>query len=259
MKKRASIKDKLISWSALLTLLILWQILSLSGMLPGYLVPSPIQVLKALVSDAPLLLRHSGITLLEALLGLGLGVVLGFFLAVLMDGFAPVKSAMYPLVVISQTVPTVAIAPLLVLWFGYGILPKVLLIILTTFFPIAIGLLSGFADHDADGVNLLRSMGASPLEIFWHIKLPSALHPFFASLRIAASYSIVGAVIAEWLGGFSGLGVYMTRVRKAYSYDKMFAVIFVISLLSLLLMAAVNALHRKLTPWDFKDSDPKSV
>ena len=143
-----------------------------------------------------------------------------------------------------------AIAPLLVLWFGYEMMPKVILIVIVTFFPITIGLLEGFRSADKDMMNLLRSMGAGRLQIFRYIKMPGAMSRFFASLRISASYSVVGAVISEWLGGFSGLGVYMTRVKKAFAFDKMFAVIFLISIISLILMKLVDILQKKSMPWE---------
>lgn len=250
MKKFQSITSKIYSLSALGGLLILWQLVSMAGLVPSFMLPSPLGVVRAFIRDFDLLMMHSRVTLFEAFLGLTFGTILGFLIALVMDWFDLVKRALYPLIVVTQTVPTVAIAPLLVLWFGYGILPKVVLIILTTFFPIAVGLFDGFQSADPDAVNLMRSMGANRLEIFWHIKLQGSVNSFFAALKISASYSIVGAVISEWLGGFTGLGVYMTRVIKSYSYDKMFAVIFLISIISLLLMLLVNFLHRKLTPWD---------
>ena len=110
--------------------------------------------------------------------------------------------------------------------------------------------MNGFKSVDQDSVHLLQAMGAGRLQIFKHIKLPSAISQFFAGLRISASYAIVGAVISEWLGGFSGLGVYMTRVKKAFSFDKMFAVIFLISSISLLLMKGVDLLQKKCMPWE---------
>jgi ABC-type nitrate/sulfonate/bicarbonate transport system permease component len=148
----------------------------------------------------------------------------------------------------------VAIAPLLVLWFGYGMTPKIILIVLSTFFPIAVGLLEGFRSADPDAIGLLRSMGANRWQIFRHIKFPSALPQFFSGLRIAAAYGVVGAVISEWLGGFGGLGVYMTRVKKAYAFDKMFAVIFLISGISLALMTLVDYAERKCMPYRHLDN-----
>jgi len=214
------------------------------------MLPSPIQVLQAFVDEFPMLMEHSFVTLTEAFLGLGLGIVLGFIMAVFMDQFEPIYKAFYPLIVLTQTIPTVAIAPLLVLWFGYEMTPKVILIVITTFFPIAVGLLNGFRSTDSDSINLLRAMGAGRWQIFRYIKLPGAMSQFFAGLRISASYAVVGAVISEWLGGFSGLGVYMTRVKQAFAFDKMFAVIFLISIISLLLMKGVDYLQKICMPWE---------
>ena len=128
--------------------------------------------------------------------------------------------------------------------------PKVILIMITTFFPIAVGLFNGFQSADTDSMNLLLAMGAGRWQIFYHIKYPSALSQFFAGIRIATSYAVVGAVISEWLGGFSGLGVYMTRVKQAFAFDKMFAVIFLISMISLLLMKGVDFLQKISMPWE---------
>lgn len=196
---------------------------------------------------------HSLTTLSEAFIGLGLGVFLGFFMALIMDRFEILYQAFYPLVILTQTVPTVAIAPLLVLWFGYEMAPKIILIVITTFFPITIGLLTGFRSADPDAISLLRAMGAGQGQIFFYIKLPGALGQFFSGLRISASYAVVGAVISEWLGGFGGLGVYMTRVKKAFSFDKMFAVIFLVSAISLLLMNGVELLQKFCMPWNRRE------
>lgn len=117
---------------------------------------------------------------------------------------------------LTQTIPTVAIAPLLVLWFGYDMAPKVVPIVVTTFFPIAVGLLGGFRSVDPDQIDLMRSMGASRLQIMRHVKLPAAMPQFFSGLKISAANAVVGAVFAEWLGGFSGLGVYMTQKKGFY-------------------------------------------
>lgn len=249
-KKLQSITSKLWAATALFAILLVWQIVSMAGLVPNFMLPSPLQVLKAFGSEFPLLMDNSGVTLLEAAAGLLCGVAFGFIMAVLMDRFEKLYKAFYPLIVITQTVPTVAIAPLLVLWFGYEMLPKVILIVIVTFFPITIGLLEGFRSADKDMMNLLKSMGAGNFQIFRYIKMPGAMGRFFASLRISASYSVVGAVISEWLGGFSGLGVYMIRVKKAFAFDKMFAVIFLISIISLLLMKLVDILQKKCMPWE---------
>ena len=250
MKKFQNITDKIAPSIIIAALLMIWQILSMVNIIPKFMLPSPFEVVKAFVYDFPLLMEHTKITLLEAFLGLGLGIILGFAVAVVMDRFEYAFKMIYPVLVITQTIPTVAIAPLLVLWLGYGILPKITLIVMTSFFPITIGLLDGFRSADKDMLNLLKTMGATPFQNFVHVKLPGSLGYFFAGLRISVSYSIIGAVVAEWLGGFSGLGVYMTRVRKSYSFDKMFAVIFLISAISLLLMYLVKKIQKWCMVWE---------
>lgn len=253
MKKRLqSITSRINTIAAILVILIIWQAVSSLGIVPGYMLPSPVAVFQAFVQEFPLLMENSRVTLLEAMIGLLCGVAFGFVMAVLMDRFESLYKAFYPLVVLTQTIPTVAIAPLLVLWFGYEMMPKIILIVIATFFPITVGVLDGFRSADQDTMNLLRSMGATKLQIFRYVKLPGAMGQFFSSLRISAAYSVVGAVISEWLGGFSGLGVYMTRVKKAFAFDKMFAVIFLISLISLLLMKLVDYLQKKCMPWEDK-------
>ena len=249
-KKFPNIKNNIWSCSAVVLVLIVWQIICSIGLVESFMLPSPIQVVQAFISEFSMLMEHSVITLAEAFLGLALGILLGFVMAVLMDQFDPLYKACYPLIVLTQTIPTVAIAPLLVLWFGYEMTPKVILIVITTFFPITIGLLNGFRSVDPDSISLLRAMGAGRWQIFSHIKLPGAMSQFFSSLRISASYAVVGAVISEWLGGFGGLGVYMTRVKKAFAFDKMFAVIFLISIISLLLMKGVDLMQKKCMPWE---------
>lgn len=253
IKKLRNTTSKILPAAAILILLAVWQTVSGAGIVSKFLLPSPLDVLNALVSDFPLLLANAKVTVIEALTGLLMGVVIGFFMAVLMDHFDKLYKAFYPLIVLTQTIPTIAIAPLLVLWFGYEMLPKVILIVIVTFFPITVSLLDGFRSADQDTISLMRSMGANSLQIFRYVKFPGSLSQFFASLRISVSYAVVGAVISEWLGGFEGLGVYMIRVKKGFSFDKMFAVIFIISAISLLLMWAVNLMQKKCMPWEEKN------
>ena len=239
----------LIPAAAVAAVLVVWQLACSLGLVPTFLLPSPVAVVQALVKDLPLIVQHSATTLVEAAVGLALGVIIGFAIAVAMDRFEVVYLALEPLMTISQTIPTIAIAPLLVLWFGYGLAPKVILIVLTTFFPVTVSLVSGFRSVDPDVLDLMCTMRASRWQVFWYAKLPAAADQFFSGLKISATYAIVGAVIAEWLGGFSGLGVYMTRVRKSFSYDRMFASIIVISALSLGLMRLVDLIEYLALPW----------
>ncbi len=250
MKRRSeNITNKLPAAVALALIILLWELLCVSGAVPTYMLPSPVAVVKAFVNDFPNLMFHAWTTLQEAAWGLLIGIGLAFVMASVMDRFIILNRAFYPLMIITQTIPTIAIAPLLVLWMGFGMAPKITLVVITTFFPIAVGLLDGYSSVDMDAIDLMRAMGASRMQIFMHVKFPAALPHFFSGLRVSASYAVVGAVISEWLGGFEGLGVYMTRVKKAYAFDKMFAVIILIVIISLLLMALVNVLRDISMPW----------
>lgn len=243
MKKLTNLINKNISLIVFIILLAIWEILGKLNMLPRFILPTPSKIFFAFINDINELLKNSAITLMEAFIGIGVGIILAFILAIIMDMCDFIRRALYPILIVTQTIPTIAIAPILVLWLGYGILPKIVLVVITTLFPIIIGILNGFANCDKDSINLLRLMNASKLQILYHIKLPQSLGYFFAGLRISISYAIISAVVAEWLGGFEGLGVYMIRVKKAFSYDKMFAVIIFVSIISLILMKLVGLLE----------------
>lgn len=250
MKGRSeSIRRKLMPAVTFALIVLLWWALSATGVIPAYMLPSPADVVSAFIRDFPNLMSHAAVTFQEAIYGLLIGTILAFGLACAMDRFLVLEQSVLPLLVVTQTIPTIAIAPLLVLWMGFDMAPKIMLVVITTFFPIAVGLLEGFKSADPDAVALLRSMNASRWQVFRHVKIPAALPFFFSGLKISASYAVVGAVISEWLGGFEGLGVYMTRVRKAYAFDKMFAVILLVVMVSLLLMWIVNILKRLSMPW----------
>lgn len=256
-RKYQNITSKTAPIVSILAVLLLWFTLCEGEIVPAYMLPSPVDVGKAFVNDFPILMQHAAVTLQEAIYGLLLGIVFAFVIATLMDRFPFLYKAIYPLLVISQTIPTIAIAPLLVLWMGFSMAPKITLVVVTTFFPITVSLLDGYRSVDADAVSLMRSMGAKRIQIFRYIKLPGALTQFFSGLKVSASYAVVGAVISEWLGGFEGLGVYMTRVKKAYAFDKMFSVIIFISVISLLLMLLISVIKRLCTPWE-KVKDERS-
>lgn len=251
-KKLQSITNKTAPLSAIIVILLLWFLACDMEFVPAYMLPSPIDVVKAFADNFSIMMKQAAVTLQETLYGLLIGIAIAFVIASLMDRFTIINKALYPVLVVTQTIPTIAIAPLLVLWMGFGMAPKITLVVITTFFPIAIGLLNGFQSVDEDAINLMRSMGARRLQIFRIIKLPNATASFFSGLRISAAYAVVGAVVSEWLGGFEGLGVYMTRVKKAYAFDKMFAVIVFISAISLVLMGIVVLLEKISMPWVHK-------
>jgi len=229
--------------------LIVWQLLNVSRIVPPYMLPGPFQVVTAFAVDFQLLMRHLLYTLMEALVGLAIAVAAAFAIAIIMDANRFIKQSVTPILLLTQTMPVIAVAPLLILWMGYGIAPKITLVFLTCFFPVTIGLLGAFASADNDALRMLQSMGAKKWQLYFYIKIPQGLPAFFSGLKIAGSYSIIGAVVAEWLGGDAGLGVYMIRVRRSYSFDKMFAVIILVSALSLLLIKLVSLIEKAAMPY----------
>ena len=248
--KNNQLKYRVAPFVFIFLILVIWQLLSVSGIIPGFMLPSPVKVVKAFCKDFPLLMYHLEITLVEAFTGIFVSILFAFVFAIVMDRFTFINRAVYPVLIVSQTIPTIAIAPLLILWFGYGMSSKVILIVLTCFFPVTVSLLTGFASVDKDMIRLMESMGATRNQIMKYAKLPSSVKSLFSGLRISISYSIIGAVISEWLGGMRGLGVYMTRVKKSYSYDKLFAVIFLISALSLTLIKLISLLEKRICKYE---------
>ncbi|MDD2229028.1 MAG: ABC transporter permease [Candidatus Cloacimonetes bacterium] len=236
-------------------LLFLWQYISKSGTIAFWIVPSPMAVLRVFINSPLLIWHHLKPTMLAATTGLLLSIILGSITAIAMNSSRFIKQIIYPYMVVSQTVPIIAIAPLLIIWFGYGISSKIFAVLLMCFFPIALGLYDGFRSVSVEQIRLLTSMGASPGKIFLLLKIPSALPNFFTGLKLAATYSVMGAVIGEWLGGSSGLGIYMTRATKAYQTAHVFAAIVVIVLLSMLLFGIVALLDRLLLKWKYQHED----
>lgn len=250
--KWQNIKHFLASSSVIIGLVILWEIAGYYQWLPKFIIPAPSKIVLAIMKDYRNLWENSRVTLIQAFIGLGIGISLAFVLAIVMDMFNWVNRALYPLLIISQTIPTVALAPILVLALGYDMAPKIVLVVLTTLFPIIVSILNGFAQCDQDAIRLLKLMGANRWQLLSHIKLPSCMPYFFGGLKVSVSYAFISSVVAEWLGGFEGLGVYMIKTKKAFAYDKMFAVIVLISLLSLFFMWVVTRIERRLLPWQYQ-------
>jgi len=233
----------------ILLLLVAWQLGTWLMEIPKWLLPSPTQIVRAGYEARELLGPHTWQTLKETWLGLGLALVVGLCLAVVVDSSSLLRRTVYPLLVTSQTVPVLALAPLLIIWFGYGILPKVIVVALVCFFPIAVSTADGLRVADPDLIALLRAMGAKRRQIFLKVRVPGALPSFFSGLKIAITYSVVGAVIGEWVGASRGLGIFMIRSSKNFLTDRVFAAIAVTSLLSILMFAVVMLLERSLLPW----------
>jgi len=253
MKKYINIRNSFLPVLFQIIILLLWQFTIDLGIIERFIVPSPTEVIEALFQILPVIKGHIFVTLKEAILGFVMSVIIALVLAILMDNIKLIRKSLYPILIVSQTIPTVVLAPLFGMWFGFGITPKIIVVILVCFFPIVISLMDGLESVDKDMINLLKLMGASKIQIFKLVKLPAAMVNFFSGLRIAATYSIMGAVIGEWVGGDSGLGFYMMRVKKSFAIDKVFAVTIIIILLSMLLFGVLYFIERLLTPWNEKN------
>ena len=240
---------RLVPWATVVFLISLWEAIARFGVVPPYVLPAPSHVTQTLVHEFGSLLPHVVITTTATVTGLGIAFLVAVVLAFAMAVLPLVRSAVYPLLVVSQTVPLIALAPLFVIWFGFGILPKVLVVGLVCFFPIVVSLMEGISSVDRDTVNLLRSMGAGKRQVFFRAYVPASIPHLFGGLRIAATYSVMGAVIGEWLGGTQGLGVYMVRAQKAFALERVFAAIAVVVVLSLLVFGTIVGAQRLASPW----------
>ena len=242
-------RDRLPAVALVAGLLVLWgAYVRLAGVDPVVL-PSPTRIAGALWQFRDDAARHALPTLLETVTGFAAAVLLAIGAAVAMDRTPAVRRAVEPLLVASQTIPVVALAPLLLLWFGFGLFPKIVVVVLVTFFPVCIALLDGFRAVPRDAEDLLRSYGASDGTTFRKLRWPSALPSFFTGLRIAVVYAVIGAVFGEYVGAKDGLGIWMQLSAKAFRTDLVFAAIVVTSLLSLVLYALVGVVRRASIPW----------
>jgi len=231
--------------------LLAWHVVAVRSGLSAFILPSPLRVAGAAWETRHLLSQAVGTTLLETAVGLAVALLLGVALAACMDLVGFLRRALYPILVASQTVQILAIAPLLIIWFGFGLLPKVIIVVLVCFFPLAVNTADGLASADPDLVALLQAMGATRRQIWRLVRMPSALPSFFSGLRIAVTYSVVGATIGEWVGGSGGLGLYMLRSKNALATDQVFVAIVITSAISIALFTLVYLIERASLPWYF--------
>lgn len=230
-------------------LLLAWEgYVRVAGLSPVTL-PGPTRVLSALWDFRATAAQHLVPTLVETVVGFGVSLTLGVAAAVALDRAPIVRRAVEPLLVTSQTIPIVAIAPLFVIWFGFGLLPKVLIVVLITFFPITVALLDGFARVPPETTDLMRSFGASEREEFWKLRWPAALPALFTGLRISVVYAVIGAIFAEYVGATDGLGIWMQLSQNSFRTDLVFAAILLSAVVSMSLYALVRVVERVVVPW----------
>ena len=226
-----------------------WEVITRLFHVPSYILPSPSQVAVAFGKDFGLIMYHAASSLAEGAIGIAISIGISVVIAIWMDRFPLAKKTVYPLLVISQTIPVMAIAPLLIIWFGFGMTPKILLIIIMCFFPITVNLTDGFAQVDKEALNMFHVWKASGWQIYRHLKFPFALPYFFSGLRISVTWMLVAAILSEWLGGERGIGVYMLRAKQAYALDKVFASVVFVVLVSLLIIGVLNLIRKRCIRW----------
>ena len=242
---------------AVAALVLAWEsYASVSGISPTTL-PAPSRVLSQAIEHRGALFENTLPTLSATLLGFACSLAAAFIFSVLFDFFRPLRRALVPVFVISQTLPLVAIAPLIVLWFGFGLAPKIMLVALVTFFPMLVALAQGYDATDRDIEALLVSMGASRLTIFRLARLPSSLPYFFAGLRISITYAVVGAIFAEYAGAAKGLGIYMLNAKNNFRPDLVLAAVLVSATLTLVLFGTTVLIQRAAMPWSGLDGDDR--
>ena len=214
-----------------------------------WLLPAPSKVATTIGGSADLLSRHAWVTLEEVLVGFSLALVGGVVLACLIAMSRTVERALYPFIIASQTLPIIVIAPLLLVWVGYGLTPKVIVVALIAFFPIVVNMVDGLKSVDADAVNLMRTLGANRWQIFVKIRVPSSMPLLFSGIRIAIAISVIGAVIGEWVGASEGLGYLMIRSKSQFLTERVFAAIAILSAMGVGLFVLVGLVERLAIPW----------
>lgn len=230
-------------------ILVSWEIIARLVAIP-FILPSPIQIIQKLILlKDPLLKEHLPFTLLVICIGLAISLVLGVIIAVIMHQSKVVEQALYPLLITSQTIPIIALAPIFVLWFGYTIWSKVVVTIIITFFPIAIGSFDGLCSTDKELKELFQTFGLTKQEIFFKLEVPSALPSFFSGLKVAVPMSVIGAAIGEWLGAQSGLGYFSRRMMTQFDGAGVFAPIVLLSLIGITLFMIVLMIEKYVFKW----------
>ena len=219
---------------------------------PGYVLPAPSEVATAIVIDLPNLWLHSMVTLKEAVWGLLIAAALAVFIAIAMDLSKGVYFTLFPYLVVTQTVPVMVLGPLFTIWFGFGLTPKILMVVFMCFFPIVISLSDALQQTDPNQMNLLRSFGATKLQQYTYVKLPAAGTALISGMKVSATYCMGGAIVGEWLSASAGLGYYMIRLKNGFMMDKLFACVIAVIFWSLILNLAVNLLERVLFPYKRK-------
>ena len=234
---------------AFIVLLLVWQWATVRFAISPIILPPPTAVMADLVTHWRLLLDGTGTTAYEVILGFVFSVLVGVPLAILLTSSRAVERGLYPLVVAAQTIPKVAVAPILLAWFGFGLKPKIIIVILITFFPIVINSVAGLKSLNQQMRYLARSMGASRSQIFWRFQLPNALPSIFAGMKIATTLAIIGAIVAEFVGSDAGLGYQIMLANSDLDISRQFAAVIILTAIGIFFVAVVEYVERLVLPW----------
>ena len=234
----------------LIGFVLLWQMIVVLFHLPNYILPTPLEVIQTWYSHFPLIIAESKITVIETLLGLLLGVLFGCALALNMAFFRHLNFWLFPVLIISQAIPTFAIAPLLVIWFGYGMTSKIATAVIMIFFPITSSFYDGLRRTDPGWIELAKTMNATKWRFFWYIRIPAALPSLASGLRVAAAVAPIGAVIGEWVGASKGLGFLMLNANARMQIDLMFAGLLTLVIFSLCLYFVIDLYLKRAISWN---------
>lgn len=253
IKIHTQIKTTFVQWFPafilIFSLLVIWEISCRIADVPKWLLPVPTDIMIELYQHWDLLLRHSFVTMYEILIGFSFSIVTGTLIGGFIVYSKTLEKTLYPIIISSQTIPIIAIAPILLVWFGYGLLPKVLVVGLIAFFPIAVNTIDGLKSIDEDIVKMMKTLGANKSQIFKKIQIPNSLPYIFTGLRIGMAASVIGAVISEWVGSSEGLGYLMIRSKPQFLTERVFAAIFLLSIIGFLLFLLVNYCEKKIVYW----------
>jgi putative hydroxymethylpyrimidine transport system permease protein len=227
-----------------------WDLISNALNIEDFLVPAPSDIARSLWEDRSLLLSNGWVTIKEVLLGFLIAAVLGIAFAILIHLSEIARRAIYPLLIGSQTIPIVILAPILVVWFGFGLTPKLVIVALICFFPITVNTLDGLRSVDPDLIKMLRALGAGRYQRLWRAELPTALPYAFSGARVAITVSVIGAVFAEYVGSSEGLGHLINQAQAQLLTARSFAAVVVLSAIALGLFALVTLIERRVVSWD---------
>ncbi|MCC7047467.1 MAG: ABC transporter permease [Alphaproteobacteria bacterium] len=234
---------------------LLWHVVVRAFAIPDYLIPAPEAVAENLAANWPFLWHHTLITTLETLGGFALSVIVGIPLAMVIVWSPKIDQALTPLLVLSQTFPKVAVAPLFIIWFGFGIQTKILVSFLIAFFPVVVATVAGMRAVEPEMVELVRSMRASPLQVFFRLRMPAALPSIFAGMRVAIAFAVVGAVVGEWVGADRGLGYLLLRANANLDTRLLFSILVMLTFVGVFLYYLVVWCERLAIPWHVSHRD----